>query len=74
MLTYHRLYDIYNTYDGIVNLKNVNDNAGIAPVEVDQRIIDLILFSKEIYKERFSPLSVLFPRSPRFSRFASGIR
>ena len=51
MLTYHRLYDIYNTYDGIVNLKNVNDTAGIAPVKVDQRIIDLILFSKEIYKE-----------------------
>lgn len=51
MLTYHKLYDIYNTYDGIVNIKNLNDTAGIAPVKVDQKIIDLLLFSKEIYKE-----------------------
>ena len=51
MLTYHKLYDIYNTYDGIVNIKNLNDTAGIAPVKVDQMIIDLLLFSKEIYKE-----------------------
>lgn len=29
---------------------------------------------KEIYKESFPPLSHLIPRSPRFSRFARGIR
>lgn len=46
---YHELYDIYNSYDGINNIKTINDNAGIAPVEVDERIIDLILFSKEWY-------------------------
>lgn len=47
---YHELYDIYNTYDGINNLKTINDNAGIKPVEVDQRIIDLLKFSQEAYK------------------------
>ena len=39
---YHRLFDIYNDYEGLNNLKTVNDNAGVAPVEVDSRIIDLL--------------------------------
>jgi len=47
---YHELYDIYNDYDGINNIKTINDNAGIKPVKVDQRIIDLINFSEEKYK------------------------
>lgn len=47
----HRLYDIYNTYPGINNLKTVNDNAGVRPVEVDQRIIDLIESARE-WRER----------------------
>lgn len=44
---YHELYDIYHTYDGVNNIKSINDNAGIKPVKVDQRIIDLLLFAKE---------------------------
>jgi len=47
---YHQLYDIYNDYEGINNLKTINDNAGIAPVKVDQRIIDLIRFSLDCYE------------------------
>ncbi len=43
----HRLYTIYESYEGLNNLKTINDNAGIAPVEVEQEIIDLILFAKE---------------------------
>lgn len=39
---YHQLYDIYNDYEGINNLKTINDNAGIAPVVVDARIINLL--------------------------------
>ena len=45
---YHQLYDIYNTYEGMNNLKTVNDMAGVAPVEVDGRIIDLLLFCQEM--------------------------
>lgn len=45
----HKLFDIYNDYDGINNIKTINDNAGIQPVQVEQEIIDLILFSKEWY-------------------------
>ncbi len=46
---YHELFDIYKTYDGIANLKTINDNAGIAPVAVDARIIELLEFCKEMY-------------------------
>lgn len=42
LLEYHQLFDVYNDYEGIPNLKTVNDNAGIAPVKVDSRIIDLL--------------------------------
>ena len=47
---YHQLFDIYNEYDGVANLKTVNDNAGIAPVQVDRRIIALLLDCQEYYE------------------------
>ena len=46
---YHQLFDIYNDYEGIANLKTVNDNAGVAPVAVDRRIIELLLDCKGYY-------------------------
>lgn len=49
LLVYHRLFDIYNDYKGIANLKTVNDHAGIAPVTVDGAIIQLLLDCKEYY-------------------------
>ena len=48
---YHKLYDIYNDYEGINNIKTINDNAGIKPVKVDKRIIELLKFSKKLYME-----------------------
>ena len=49
LLEYHRLFDIYNDYEGTANLKTVNDNAGVAPVTVDRKIIDLLLSCKEYH-------------------------
>lgn len=46
---YHQLYDIYHTYEGMINLKTVNDNAGIRPVKVDARILDLLEFAQKLY-------------------------
>lgn len=43
------LFDIYNNYEGVNNLKTINDQAGVAPVEVEQVIIDLLLKAKEFY-------------------------
>ena len=50
LLYYHQLFDIYNDYEGVNNLKTVNDNAGIAPVEVDSRIIALLKDCKSYYE------------------------
>jgi len=51
MLELHKLYDKYNDYDGINNIKTINDNAGVKPVKVDKDIIDLILFSKKMHED-----------------------
>lgn len=48
LLEYHQLFDIYNNYSGIHNLKTINDMAGRAAVKVDGRIIDLLEFCKEV--------------------------
>ena len=47
----HRMYDIYNSYPGLNNVKTINDMAGKAPVKVSKEIIDLILFSKDWYQK-----------------------
>ncbi len=56
---YHQLYDIYNDYEGVNNIKTINDNAGGDPVEVDQRVIDLLLFAKEIYERTDGQTNVM---------------
>ena len=48
LLNYHQLYDIYHTYDGMNNLCTVNQNAGIAPVSVDKKILDLVAYAIEM--------------------------
>ena len=50
LLRYHQLFDIYKEYEGLNNLKTINDNAGIAPVEVDSAIIDLLTDCREYYE------------------------
>jgi len=57
---YHQFYDIYNDYPGINNIKTINDNAGIKPVKVDKKIIDLLLFAKEWYKNTDGKMNVAF--------------
>ncbi|MFV0342480.1 MAG: FAD:protein FMN transferase [Anaerocolumna sp.] len=56
--TYHELYDIYNDYEGIHNIKTINDNAGVAPVKVDQKIIDLLIFGKEAYLDTDGKINI----------------
>lgn len=47
---YHRLFDIYHDYPGLNNLKTVNDQAGIAPVQVDGEILALLKDCKTYYE------------------------
>lgn len=53
LLSYHVLFDIYNIYDETVNLASVNsaspDGDSIRVVRVDDVIIELIEFGKEMY-------------------------
>ncbi len=46
---YNNLFDIYNTYEGMNNLKTINDNAGIQPVEVDPVLIEMLQEAKQFY-------------------------
>ena len=50
MLRLHQLFDIYHDYEGLNNLKTVNDMAGIQPVQVDSAIIELLTDCKDYYK------------------------
>ena len=48
---YHRLFDIYNEYDGMVNLCSLNKLVGgeHQKLKVDRKIIDMLLYAKEMY-------------------------
>lgn len=48
---YHKLYDIRNSYEGINNLYELNAvvDGSHRRLTVDEKIIDLLLFSKEAY-------------------------
>ncbi len=50
---YHRLCDIYHRYDGMENLCTVNElvNGAHPTVTVDRRIIDMLLYAKEMYEK-----------------------
>lgn len=49
LLRYHQLFDIYREYEGMNNLKTVNDQAGIRPVAVDRQILELLKDCKKYY-------------------------
>ncbi len=57
---YHMLYDIYTDYEGVVNLKTLNEEAGKAPVVVDRKIVDLLLFSKKMYSQTQGNVNIAF--------------
>lgn len=46
---YHKLFDIYYEYDGINNIATINKNAGKSPIKVDNRLIDALLYAKQMY-------------------------
>ncbi len=46
---YHKLYDIYNEYDGVINIASLNRLAGHGAQRVDEKIIDMLSFAKEMH-------------------------
>lgn len=49
---YHKLYSIYNRYEDISNMVTINDlvDGEHQVVKVDRKIIDLLLYGKEMYE------------------------
>ncbi len=57
LLEYHKLYDIYKSYDNLTNLYTVNHSQG-KKIKVDGKIIDLLVYSKELYTKTNGKLNV----------------
>lgn len=56
--SYHQMFDIYRSYDGLNNIKTINDNAGITPVQADEEILRLLEFSLEEYEQTDGKVNV----------------
>ena len=56
----HRLFDVYEDYPGVQNLKYVNENAGTAPVKVDPEIMSLLKFGKEMYEKTDGEVNIAY--------------
>lgn len=41
---FHQLFDRYESYDGMANIKTINDNAGIAPVKVSEDLFGFLQY------------------------------
>lgn len=46
---YHKMLDINYEYSGINNLCTLNKNAGGEMIELDERLIDFLVYAKELY-------------------------
>lgn len=57
---YHKLYNIYDSYEGINNIKTINENAGKKPIKVDKRIIDLLILGKELYDKTDGKVNIAY--------------
>lgn len=62
LIRYHKLYDIYNLYGDINNLRTININAGKEPVKVDKEIIELLKFSIELHKKTDGEINIAMGR------------
>lgn len=56
LLEYHQLFDIYHDYP--LGIKAVNDHAGIGPVAVDPRLMELLLDCREYEKETHGRVNI----------------
>ncbi len=60
LMHYHQLFDIYHTYDGINNLKSINDNAGKSPIPVDEEIIELLKLGIEMHQKTNGQINIAY--------------
>ena len=56
---YHRLFDIYHEYSGVNNLCTVNRLAGGEPVPVDEKLVEFLLYAKEMYELSSGQMNIM---------------
>jgi thiamine biosynthesis lipoprotein len=56
---YHALFNIYYDFEGVSNLKAVNDNAGREPVKVGRKLIDFLLYAKQLHEATSGEMNVM---------------
>ena len=54
----HKLFDIYHSYEGLINIKTLNENAGNGPLKVDARIIEMLTLAKDAYEKTDGAVNV----------------
>ena len=57
-LHYHAQYDRFYEHSGINNIRTINKNAGVAPVEVSDEILDLLEFAVACYHKTGGAVNV----------------
>ena len=58
LVSYNQLFDIYNDCPGVTNIKTINDNAGKAPVEVDDHILSMLELADRMYQTTNGKLNI----------------
>ena len=56
---YHQLFDIYHEYSGVVNLCTLNRAAGGEALAIDGRLVDFLLYAKEMYELTGGEMNVM---------------
>ncbi len=56
---YHQLFDIYHEYTGITNLCTLNRCAGGEPLKADPKLIDFLLYAKELCEMTGGEMNVM---------------
>ncbi|MDR3166111.1 MAG: FAD:protein FMN transferase [Synergistaceae bacterium] len=51
MTRLHRMFDIYSSYEGLNNMRTINEAAGTASVKVDPDIVELLETAKTAYAD-----------------------
>ena len=56
---YHQLFDIYHEYAGVNNLATVNRLAGGEPIAVDEKLVDFLLYARELFELTHGEMNVM---------------
>lgn len=58
LMKYHQLFDIYHNYEGLTNIKDLNEQCKTDTVKVDQELLDFLLYAKKMCIETKSETNI----------------